>query len=428
MDSGAEILGYLFLAYLALLFLPDVLFRFSAELTVDLSERSDSSRFENFIASSLPSCAFNFVAYVLYEIVDDFYAFGQWGIAREILADFFTPSDTSPVAFVVPVNTEAYSGVLVADSSPAHDYLTSGNLAPAALYIFLLYFVALVCGRLWGWATWHFAATGGGQDEFRATALATFKRVFSRSTEPQLLRPIFYQEPPAGAAAETDAKDQLTGTEDTSEETGSASDEVSFELIQLLGSLEEDAAQELIEFADQQASQGGPVRRLLRDLKSLAAFLCFSAGQLFYLEHLSPLWTWTVFRPWLFVRTIDNRVFFGRFHRYDKDRHADLMVIHLTNVYRYCWDEVEQRARQGRLAVSAFGGALAIRWDRIADINRSDRTKINELVLKLVSGVENLSETGGTSETGGDRHRKSSRFERFRDRLSFASKPSKNRP
>jgi hypothetical protein len=88
-----------------------------------------------------------------------------------------------------------------------------------------------------------------------------------------------------------------------------------------------------------------------------------------YKAEVISLFPWTVQRPWIFVRMSGDRLYYGRFLRYDKTSHGNLESITIQEVQRYCFDEIDKCLADGRLPISEFQGDLRINVDEVMDIH-----------------------------------------------------------
>ena len=100
----------------------------------------------------------------------------------------------------------------------------------------------------------------------------------------------------------------------------------------------------------------------------------------FYHDAVVPYFQWEVRDTWVMVRTVDGRLYHGKFAHYEKTVDGSFETIQLTEVHRYCYDEIEERFARGEIAVSEFEGELHIKWSRIADINRVERETIYNIM------------------------------------------------
>jgi hypothetical protein len=102
--------------------------------------------------------------------------------------------------------------------------------------------------------------------------------------------------------------------------------------------------------------------------ETVCLFSYFVWHPLFHEEVIS-LFPWAVQQPWLFVRMHNDRLYYGQFVRYDKSATGDIESITISDVRRYCYDEVNQCLAAGRLPLSPFQGSLRINTGEIADIH-----------------------------------------------------------
>lgn len=103
-------------------------------------------------------------------------------------------------------------------------------------------------------------------------------------------------------------------------------------------------------------------------LEIVSAFSYFLWHSLLKSEVIS-LFPWSVQKPWLFVRMHNDRLYYGQFVRYDKSATGDIESITISDVRRYCYDEVDKCLAEGRLPLSSFQGSLRINTNEIADMH-----------------------------------------------------------
>jgi len=268
-DTGS-FLGYALVLFIIAFYLPHVVFKFLAELSIDLGWRRDATKLEEFVGAALPSVLFNIFAFLAYEVLSWLPGINAYDVDWAVVASLFA-----------------------ADKSALSDFIYAGDLAwSVGLYCALLYTIAATHGFLFGYAV-HL---------------------------------------------------RLRSNDDPFEE---------FDKL-----LEAPADWKL----------------------ALAVIGWF--WHLFYAETLVPFFGWTVRETWVVVRTIDNRLYHGRFARYEKSVTGALDIIRLEQVRRYCHDEITKRYRRGRIAVSDFHGALHIKWSQVADINRVEKNRIFDIMYE----------------------------------------------
>jgi hypothetical protein len=100
------------------------------------------------------------------------------------------------------------------------------------------------------------------------------------------------------------------------------------------------------------------------------------------------LFRWSVRQPTVFVRTRGNRLYFGKFNSYEKTRGGKVESVLITNVWRYCYDNVEATIADGGMPLSHFGGSLTILWDEVADIHEADESHFGKLFSRLLTDRE----------------------------------------
>jgi hypothetical protein len=96
-------------------------------------------------------------------------------------------------------------------------------------------------------------------------------------------------------------------------------------------------------------------------------------------ERINPLMVWTLQKPFVFIRTVpDSRLYFGRFLRYEKTAHGEIDFIVLTNVQRYCYDEIDKCMVEGRSPLRPMGGELTIKWNLVGDVDTVRQQHLEE--------------------------------------------------
>jgi hypothetical protein len=126
----ASFLGYALVLFIIAFYLPHVVFKFLAEIRIDLGWRRDATRLEEFVGAALPSVLFNIFAFVLYEAL-------CW----------------LPFLDSYDVDWAVVASIFAADKGALADFIYAGDLARSVgLYFALLYIIAGVNGFLFGYA------------------------------------------------------------------------------------------------------------------------------------------------------------------------------------------------------------------------------------------------------------------------------------
>lgn len=139
---------------------------------------------------------------------------------------------------------------------------------------------------------------------------------------------------------------------------------------------------------DQMVLRGAAFANNEGDFRGLFRAIAWKIWYPFYHESLVPFFTWSVRQPLVFVRTIDQRLYHGRFIRYEKAASGELEGIRLEEVCRYCYDECDARFRRGLLPLSDFQGTLYIKSEQIADLNRVNPDRLYVLIAELQERME----------------------------------------
>ncbi|MDP9193411.1 MAG: hypothetical protein M3P06_17075 [Acidobacteriota bacterium] len=96
----------------------------------------------------------------------------------------------------------------------------------------------------------------------------------------------------------------------------------------------------------------------------------------FYHEFHVSMFTWMARSDYMWVRTADDRLFFGSFFRYEKTNMGEVAGIVLTNVHRYKHDAPVPE-------IDPFEGQLFVPASRIADINLTSADSFKKLRARL---------------------------------------------
>ncbi|HEY0143473.1 MAG TPA: hypothetical protein VGF48_21455 [Thermoanaerobaculia bacterium] len=89
----------------------------------------------------------------------------------------------------------------------------------------------------------------------------------------------------------------------------------------------------------------------------------------FFAEAVHPLQPWLVQQVWVFIRTKDDRLYYGRFFEYINSGSGDVDSITLTNVQRYARKTVAECLAAGKRPLTRLSGSFVMKWSEIADIN-----------------------------------------------------------
>jgi hypothetical protein len=89
----------------------------------------------------------------------------------------------------------------------------------------------------------------------------------------------------------------------------------------------------------------------------------------FFAEAIGPLVPWTERTTWLFIRTNDDRLYYGRMHEYIKNGTGDIDSIVLSRVQRYSRRSVQECVSGGKGPLTRLSGTLLVKWSDIRDVN-----------------------------------------------------------
>ena len=89
----------------------------------------------------------------------------------------------------------------------------------------------------------------------------------------------------------------------------------------------------------------------------------------FFAEALHPLQPWLVQQVWVFVRTKDDRLYFGQLFEYVNNGAGDVDTVTLTHVQRYARKTVAECLASGRCPLTRLSGSFTMKWGEISDIN-----------------------------------------------------------
>jgi hypothetical protein len=89
----------------------------------------------------------------------------------------------------------------------------------------------------------------------------------------------------------------------------------------------------------------------------------------FFAESVHPLAPWMAKETWLFVRTKDDRLYYGRLLEYINNGAGDIDSITLTSVQRYARKTVAECLASGRCPLSRLSGSFVMKWSEVADVN-----------------------------------------------------------
>lgn len=89
----------------------------------------------------------------------------------------------------------------------------------------------------------------------------------------------------------------------------------------------------------------------------------------FFAESVHRLTPWIVRETWLFVRTKDDRLYYGLLTEYINNSAGDIDSITLIHVQRYARKTVAECLAAGRCPLTRLSGSFVMKWSEIADVN-----------------------------------------------------------
>ena len=134
-QGSTDFLSYLLVLFVGWIYLPNALFRFSAEFSIDLGRRGDSTQLEEIVSAFLPGIILNIQTAIFYYLFVVLLADWFGWIARE---NFQLKLDV--LASMFGQNRGAVS-----------DYIYAGNWKGCVTYILLLWVAAIANGSIFGW-------------------------------------------------------------------------------------------------------------------------------------------------------------------------------------------------------------------------------------------------------------------------------------
>jgi hypothetical protein len=111
----------------------------------------------------------------------------------------------------------------------------------------------------------------------------------------------------------------------------------------------------------------------------LAYGVTFAIGTLLFQEGVEPWFQWSERKPSVFVRTKDQRLYFGRFRQYSKKRSGEMDTLTIDSPWRYCYEERLETIRDGRVPFSEFYGSLEIAREEVAEIHETTMAHFADL-------------------------------------------------
>jgi hypothetical protein len=269
MEAGLHFVGYLLSFFLAFLYFPNLVFKYSAEYSVDLGRRRDSGELEEFFSAVIPCLFLNGFANLLLAI-------GGWlGCSWHPVPDW-----------------EAVAALMSNEHGSGHFLTVPAERNALLLYLALLLGVAFLNGLVYGGTVRRVTRTRGIRNR-----VPKHGGRGGRSTIWWLMRIAVWIP------------------------------------------------------------------------SELACLVVYRVWHNLYHEEIIELYRYAVQKPWVFVRMGGDRLYYGRFDRYDKAADGDVESVTLLDVRRYCYDEVDKCLSAGRLPLSPFQGPLRIAISEVTDIH-----------------------------------------------------------
>lgn len=89
----------------------------------------------------------------------------------------------------------------------------------------------------------------------------------------------------------------------------------------------------------------------------------------FFAETIQPIIAWTTSETWLFIRTKDDRLYYGLMYEFTKAANGDVDTITIVHTQRYARKTVAECLASGRCPLTRLSGSFVMKWSEIADIN-----------------------------------------------------------
>jgi hypothetical protein len=74
-------------------------------------------------------------------------------------------------------------------------------------------------------------------------------------------------------------------------------------------------------------------------------------------------------QTWLFIRTSDDRLYYGRFWEYTNNSAGDVDTITIVLTERYARVSVRECLALGRSPLTHLSGSFVMKWSQIVDVN-----------------------------------------------------------
>jgi hypothetical protein len=89
----------------------------------------------------------------------------------------------------------------------------------------------------------------------------------------------------------------------------------------------------------------------------------------FFADMMHPILSWTIPETWIFVRTKDDRLYYGLMWEFTKASTGDVDTITIVHAQRYARKTVSECLNTGRCPLTRLSGSFVMKWSEIADIN-----------------------------------------------------------
>ncbi|MEA2339747.1 MAG: hypothetical protein QOE82_3754 [Thermoanaerobaculia bacterium] len=349
---GFDILGLGLIAFIAYLYLPAAAFRFGAEHFIDMRPRTDSSEVAEFIAAAIPSFAFHFVTYAALRAVSLtltwFISFTSWLHTYARWAPVIGRQPLMPV-----VDWTLISSLITGQHKDYVAQVLRSRTIASAVYFFAVVAVSLSIGLMFGSSHLDRLRKRTAWEASRLEALVewlpgleaiftTYPDSFARFPNPSAARRVF--------SRRTRINRKRAGI------------------------------------------TAGPAALVLFIPKvvawiaiELAYGVTFAIGTLLFQEGVEPWFHWSERKPSVFVRTKDQRLYFGQFRQYSKKRSGEMDTLTIDSPWRYCYDERLETIAEGRIPFSEFGGSLEIAREEVAEIHETTREHFARIYNRYVA-------------------------------------------
>jgi hypothetical protein len=89
----------------------------------------------------------------------------------------------------------------------------------------------------------------------------------------------------------------------------------------------------------------------------------------FFAEMIHPIISWMTAETWLYIRTKDDRLYYGLMYEFTKSATGDIDTITIVNAQRYARRTVVECLTTGRSPLTRLSGSFVMKWSEIVDVN-----------------------------------------------------------